>query len=212
MKRHFAICLLAVGICGSGYAQAAPVQGGSPQGPAKPVSNAATADVRGDFLKLIARPKVPVAPEVKETARANGLVEYHFTYAADATNRVPGVLVEAIASTGRRPVVIALHGTGGSKTGELPLLRRLAQRGFIGVAIDGRYHGERATPTTGHPNDYDKAILKAWESPEPHEHPFFFDSVWDVMRLVDYLETREDVDAGRTGVVRRVERRHCRPI
>ncbi len=200
MKRNFAVGLLVTGICGSGYAQIAPIQGDSAPGRQLSNGNAAPANVRGDFLKLIDRPKVPLAPEIKETARANGLVEYRFTYGADAADRVPGMLVESADGTGRRPVVIALHGTGGSKAGELPLLRRLAQRGFIGVAIDGRYHGERATPTTGHPNDYDKAILKAWESPEPHEHPFFFDSVWDVMRLVDYLETREDVDAQRVGL------------
>src|SRR5204862_5515630 len=30
---------------------------------------------------------------------------------------------------------------------------------------------------------------------------FFFDTVWDVMRLIDYLQTRNDVDAQRIGLM-----------
>jgi dienelactone hydrolase len=96
---------------------------------------------------------------------------------------------------GRHPVIIALHGTGGSKTNMLALCQQLVARGFIAVAIDGRYHGERS-PTKG---AYDAAILRAYH--EPGEHPFFYDTVWDVMRLVDYLETRDDVDAKRIGLI-----------
>ena len=33
------------------------------------------------------------------------------------------------------------------------------------------------------------------------EHPFFYDTVWDVMRLIDYLETRDDVDPKRIGLI-----------
>ena len=39
--------------------------------------------------------------------------------------------------------VVVLHGTGGKKEGELPILKRLANAGFIAVSIDGRFHGER---------------------------------------------------------------------
>jgi dienelactone hydrolase len=33
------------------------------------------------------------------------------------------------------------------------------------------------------------------------EHPFLYDTVWDVMRLIDYLETRTDVDGTRIGMI-----------
>src|SRR6185503_9147515 len=36
---------------------------------------------------------------------------------------------------------------------------------------------------------------------EGGEHPFYYDTVWDVMRLVDYLKTRRDVDAKRIGLI-----------
>ncbi len=99
------------------------------------------------------------------------------------------------AARGRLPAVIVLHGTGDSKEGMVPLLEALAGRGFLAVAIDGRYHGERATG----PNDYPLAILRAYRT--GREHPFLYDTVWDAMRLVDYLETRPDVDRMRIGMM-----------
>ena len=97
---------------------------------------------------------------------------------------------------GRRPVVIALHGTGGSKGNMLALCRKLAEAGFIAVAIDGRYHGERKSGKGQ--TDYNAAIVRAWHG--SGEHPFYYDTVWDVMRLVDYLATRADVDPARIGL------------
>ena len=103
-------------------------------------------------------------------------------------------------SPGRRPVVIALHGTGGNKEGQRPLLRDLAADGFVAVAIDGRYHGERAKGgRTARSTEYVAAILRAFQTGQ--EHPFFFDTVWDVMRLIDYLDTRDDVDSRRIGLI-----------
>src|SRR5476649_810782 len=96
-----------------------------------------------------------------------------------------------------RPVVIALHGTGGSKANMLALCRKLADAGFIAVAIDGHYHGERKSGKGQH--DYNDAIVRAWHG--SGEHPFYYDTVWDVMRLVDYLQTRTDVDTSRIGLI-----------
>lgn len=153
---------------------------------------------RAEFLKLIDRPRVPLAPEVKEAGETDGLAVAHFTFAADAEQRVPGLLVKQARFTGRRPVVVALHGTGGNKEGQLPLLRELSRLGFIGVAIDGRYHGERTRTGKG-TAEYNEAILRAYRT--GREHPFLYDTVWDVTRLIDYLETRTDVDAKRIGLI-----------
>ena len=110
---------------------------------------------------------------------------------------MPGLLIEAADTTNRRPVVIVMHGTGGRKEDERSWLLRLAVKGFVAVAIDGRYHGERAA--VGHGSEsYQAAIVRAWKS--GGEHPLFYDTVWDIMRLVDYLQTRADVDAGRIGL------------
>jgi alpha-beta hydrolase superfamily lysophospholipase len=95
--------------------------------------------------------------------------------------------------------VIVLHGTGGSKEGMTSRLRELARRGFVAVAIDGRYHGERGKAAAAGMSAYQAAILRAYRS--GGERPFLYDTVWDVMRLIDYLETRSDVDAARIGLI-----------
>jgi dienelactone hydrolase len=168
--------------------------------------HAAATETRAAFLKLLDRPRVPLAAEISapvndEAARASRIV---FSFAADAQQRVPGILVKTSATPNesrvRRPVVIALHGTGGTKESQLPLLHELAELGFIAVAIDGRYHGARTEAGTGS-GEYSAAILRAYREGPNAEHPFFFDTAWDVMRLVDYLETRDDVDASRVGLI-----------
>ena len=159
----------------------------------------ARADTRAEFLKLIDRPRVALDAQLGDAKSSKGFTTIPFSYMTEAGQRVPGLLVKPDGTgTERRPVVITLHGTGGSKTGELGFLKAAAAKGFIGVAIDGRYHGDRATPTHTGMNAYEDAILRAYHTGK--EHPFFFDTAWDVMRLIDYLETRDDVDAKRVGL------------
>ena len=156
------------------------------------------ADTRADFLKLIDRPRVPLAATTLEASAPSGLTRIDFNYASDATNRVPGFLLKTSSTpTSRRPVIIVLHGTGGSKESELPYLTELAHAGFIAVAIDGRYHGARSRSGKGSA-DYINAILRAFRTGA--EYPFFYDTAWDAMRLNDYLVTRPDVDPTRIGL------------
>lgn len=155
-------------------------------------------ETRAAFLKLLARPQVALAPEVKKLEAAAGFEQWHFTYAAAAGQRVPGLLVKAEKGAARRPAVIVLHGTGGTKEGVRDWLNELASLGFIGVAIDGRYHGERTKAGKGSA-EYSAAMLRTYRTGK--ELPFLYDTVWDVMRLLDYLETRPDVDAKRIALM-----------
>jgi dienelactone hydrolase len=155
------------------------------------------AQIRSDFLKLLDRPKVPL--EAKESAYDAGeqFDAIRFSFQSQAGEQVPGLLVKLksdAANTARKPVVIVLHGTGGQKTGELDRLKRFAKTGFITVAIDGRFHGDR-----GKQADYNAAIAKAYA--DQKSHPLYFDTVWDVMRLIDYLQTRSDIDPDRIGLM-----------
>jgi dienelactone hydrolase len=159
---------------------------------------AAEPNPRADFLKLIERPRVPLAAQVEEISDTNGMAQFHFSFATETNQRVPGILLKPEHFKGQRPVVIALHGTGGTKSNMLTLCRKLAGRGFIAVAIDGRYHGERTKSGKGSA-EYQDAIVRAWRG--DGEHPLYFDTVWDVMRLVDYLKTRPDVNARRIGLI-----------
>jgi dienelactone hydrolase len=158
------------------------------------------ADTRATFLKLLDRPRVPLAAEVSPPQTKAALTEIAFSYASDATNRVPGLLLKSAASTGRRPAVIVLHGTGGNKEGQRKLMAELVADGFIAAAIDGRYHGARAQGgAAAKSKDYVEAILRTFRT--GRELPFFYDTVWDVMRLIDWLETRDDIDPRRIGTI-----------
>jgi dienelactone hydrolase len=165
-------------------------------------------EVRAAFKKLLDRPLVP--PDVRpgeSKALASGLTAERFTFAAErkpdgSTERVPVLLVKPAAATGRLPAVIVLHGTGGAKDRMLDWLTDLAQRGIIGVAIDARYHGDRAGGAKGK-EAYERAIVRAWHAKpgEPQEHPFYYDTVWDLWRTVDVLRDRPDVDPARIGML-----------
>src|SRR5689334_20753592 len=82
-------------------------------------------DTREAFLNLIGRPRVPLAPAAENLNLPGGLLQVNFSFAAEEGERVPGVLLRQ-ATGGRRPAVVALHGTGGNKEGQIPLLRQLA--------------------------------------------------------------------------------------
>lgn len=151
------------------------------------------------FRKLIDRPRVPLAAQTAPAVIANGFMREEFSFAAEANERVPGLLVKAATQLeNRRPVVIALHGTGGNKESQLSLLTELAAKGFVAVAIDGRFHGARIPLGKGS-KEYVDAMLQTWRTGKGK--PFLYDTVWDVMRLLDYLTTRPDVDAARIGVI-----------
>jgi pimeloyl-ACP methyl ester carboxylesterase len=81
-------------------------------------------------------------------------------------------------------------------------MTELARRNIIGVAIDARYHGERSGGAKG-ADAYNEAITRAWKTKpgQPMEHPFYYDTCWDLWRTVDYLATRPDVDVERLGMI-----------
>src|SRR6185295_4735498 len=75
------------------------------------------------------------------------------------------------------------------------LATTLAGRGFLTVAISGRYFGK-----SGGMGDYVAAMKAAYAHPG-QDYPFLYDTVWDVMRLIDYLVSRDDVDPNRIGLI-----------
>jgi dienelactone hydrolase len=166
------------------------------------------AEVRAAFLKLLDRPRVPLDVQPGTQTKDEAFVSEHLSFASEKKSdgrieRVPVLVVRPSANNGKRlPAVIVLHGTGGNKEGQKGLLQELARRGMIGVAIDGRYHGERKGDTQG-TTAYNEAIVRAWRTRagEPQEHPFFYDTCWDVWRTVDYLHSRGDVDPQRIGII-----------
>ncbi|MSU77962.1 MAG: alpha/beta hydrolase [Gemmataceae bacterium] len=169
---------------------------------------AAPADVRASFKKLLDRPKVALDVKVSSSKSApDGTTIEHLTFASEkkadgSIERVPTIVKAPAKAKGKLPAVIVLHGTGGSAEGQMGFMNELVKRNIIAVAIDARYHGQRSGGAKG-AAAYNQAILKAWKTKpgEPMEHPFYYDTVWDLWRLVDYLETRPDIDAKNIGMI-----------
>lgn len=185
---------------------AAGLRAQAPPSPAAPPP----AEVRAAFLRMLDRPRVPLdvrAAGPKEVAP--GIVSEKVDFATErhqdgTIERVPALVVRPSGARpgARLPAVIVLHGTGGRKEGGWNWLEPLARRGFVAIAIDGRYHGERAGVVVG-TKAYTDAIIRAWRSKpgEPQAHPLYYDTCWDIWRTLDYLQSRADVDPDRIGMV-----------
>ena len=172
------------------------------------------AEVKAGFLKLLDRPKVALdvqaEPNPPDEKAEPGLAIERLSFAtekkADGTiERVPTLIVKPEPKNGtKRPAVVLLHGTGGNKNAMRGWATELAKRGILGVAIDARYHGDRSGGATGSAA-YVDAITRAWKAKpklgEPQEHPFYYDTCWDLWRTLDYLETRPDVDPKHIGML-----------
>ena len=156
--------------------------------------------IRTAFLKMIERPRVALAPEAQPRKDGGVYRAEQFSFASESGERVPGIFLTAARATDRRPVVILLHGTGSRKEEFLALMRTLADRGLASAAIDARHHGARISTTSGGDNaQYYAAMLETYRTGKGR--PYLYDTVWDVMRLVDYLGTRTDVDPKRIGLM-----------
>ena len=134
--------------------------------------------IRADFVALLQRPAVDAKPFFQTTTTDSLIIEKGYFY-SEATEKVPVLIYKPVTKKAQPlPVIICLHGTGGSKEDMKELLKRFSQLGFMAVAIDGRYHGERVIKTDGH-NAYVEAIIKAWGNKDAahQQHPFLFDTV-----------------------------------
>ena len=148
--------------------------------------------LRASFVKAFDRPRVPLEPQSVSVETKNGLIYEKLTIASEAGLRVPVLVVHTPDDPTGRPAVVCMHGLGGNKEGMASYLEGFAKRGFVGVAIDHRYHGDRK-------GDLPAAMIQAYKTGK--EHPYVWDTVWDIWRTLDYLQTRPDVDGNRLGVM-----------
>ena len=105
---------------------------------------------------------------------------------------IPALVVYSkLARSKPLPVVLCMPGSPNVKEDLLQpmdLLPRWAEEGLFVISIDRPYHGDR----TGDLNQalQEKGIVKVWG-----------EYVYDLMRTVDYIETRPEADAGRIGML-----------
>ncbi len=182
---------------GSGSGNAAGGSGGNAAGGSSGSGNPGEpklwAQKRAALLEKIGRPTVALDVEESPQGQDAGLLLENFSIQTDESTRIHGTSYRP-GDAGPYPAVIYLHGTGGDRNADNAFNRNLARRGFFVVTIDARYHGQGRGTTA-----YFDAIFAAYVSGDAN--PFLYDTVWDVMRLIDYLEQRPDVDSERVGLV-----------
>jgi len=116
---------------------------------------------------------------------------YTFEKTLIGNDKVPA-LVFFHKSEKPQPAVICLHGFTGNKENMLQHCLRMADAGFLAVAIDARMHGERLDPSF-------------WNKMSENFPRTFFlvvsETAKDLTQVVDFLEERPDVDLSRLGLM-----------
>ena len=161
-------------------------------------------------------------PVVTESVSCNGYVRQRMEIHTEPDVVMPlyALLPDDLQAGERRPVVIAPHGHGsGGKNmtagrRDIPAVadaidqyngayaERFAQAGLIVFASDARAFGERREPV-GQDND-EESFMRSTCTPLNHAAISLGQTVtgmwtWDLMRLVDYVLTRDDCDPERIG-------------
>lgn len=156
----------------------------------------AAPDLQKDFREFLyeGHQVVPLQPTVLKIGEMGTAIEERVRITTE-TDQDPVVRILRPKAPGKYPTVVVQHFLGADKDDAsiTLLLGMFVSRGFLVAAIDGRYRGER-----GKDRSLTDAISGALKTGKGH--PWLVDTVYDVFRTIDYLETRPDVDAKRIGM------------
>jgi uncharacterized protein len=160
-----------------------------PSAPPKPVATPTPAPntVGGILYEKTTALEATEKPLSENKPDAMRMVAVTFKSAKDT--KVPGLLVLPPNATKPAPTVLLLHGLGGSKKDLQLLQMTLSGKGYASLAIDIAGHGER--PKIGGKELSDLTLEEIRETTAQ--------TVQDLRRAVDYLESRKEVDAKRIG-------------
>jgi dienelactone hydrolase len=183
------------------------------EGPGAAESQASPWPARATDLRLrmaraltLPESRVPLDAQTHRTTPGDGYRIESVTYASEPGSRVTALLYLP-ESVGPLPAVVVACGHGGSKSalyaqyaGQL-----YAKFGFACLVVDTigeeERHNDRKMGARGH---------DLYHLPKEERGPFMVNEmrrsilgkiVWDLMRGIDYLETRPEVDSTRVGVV-----------
>jgi dipeptidyl aminopeptidase/acylaminoacyl peptidase len=135
---------------------------------------------------------LPLSPQETPAEETADYRVIKVTYRSARDQRVPALLILPKQPREERlPCVILMHGLGGDKRMFQMLWGTLTRAGYALFAIDAQYHGERK------PSD---------DIPFFGMYPYrardaLIQTVIDLRRGVDYLQTRKDIDPNRIGYI-----------
>lgn len=120
-------------------------------------------------------------------------LSYAVTFQGAGGVSVPGLLSRParVATGARQPAVLLLHGLGGDKSQMALLGLMLSRLGYITLSIDAAGHGERPMIGGKPVNALSLAEMRTLSG----------QTVQDLRRAVDYLQSRPDVDSQKIGFV-----------
>ncbi|HEX7295238.1 MAG TPA: hypothetical protein VF251_05760, partial [Pyrinomonadaceae bacterium] len=157
-----------------------------------------------EFLGEPPKWKPPLAARVTEESTHETHTLQKIVFDTEQSESVPGFLLRPKALRGKTPVVICPHQTtqsgkkepaGLAGNPQLHTALHLVQRGFVTFTYDAICFGERHDAASGH---YGDAI------PFYRKHPRWSvlgKMIWDLGRVIDYVQTLDFVDATRIGSV-----------
>ena len=129
------------------------------------------------------RPGLAADEKILQTKREEKYMRYDMEINSTGTRRIGVVLTVPRPRREKVPAVVCIHGHGGNRSivyqDASPyrgFARALAENGYVTISTDVGQH-------------------KVYED----GRTLMGERLWDVMRCVDYLATREEVDAGRIG-------------
>ena len=119
-------------------------------------------------------------------------------------NQVPGYLTLPTSGSAPYRCVLLLHGLNGSKDNwwnddRSPgrMIKKLIEFGYAVLSLDAKYHGERKAF-----NNYESpaifAFRKRWNM---RGNYMTVQTVREYRRAIDYLETRDEIDSNKIGVI-----------
>jgi len=150
--------------------------------------------------------KIPLDVRVVEKTEEPDYIREKIVFRGVRDSRVPAYLAIPKTGTPPYPVVLQLHGLGGSKaiwwddagfTRGGQVTKGLLRAGFAVLALDAQYHGERLVN-----NGYEPPGKMVFERGWMHRyHDLLVQSVVEYRRALDYLNTREEINADRVGTI-----------
>jgi len=126
--------------------------------------------------------------EIAMLRETDNVIIYKVYYDSPMGGRVPALLSIPKSGEPSFPCIIFLHGYGGKKENILDATDYVAQLGYAVFAIDAQYHGERKVPGV---ELYSPNFTRTING--------IIQTVIDLRRGIDFLETVEKIDSSRIG-------------
>lgn len=147
---------------------------------------------------------IPLESRVVEQREESDYIREKIVFRGVNDSQVPGYLAIPKEGAAPYPCVLLLHGLNGSKENywnddrsPRNLVKKLLASGFAVLSLDAKYHGERIAF-----NDYEAPVVfvfqKEWDM---RSNSMTVQSVIEYRRAIDYLETRDEIDTNKIGMI-----------